>query len=326
MKVTKKNIAAIINKERKDIGKFIEDYGGLVFHEIEFNKIVSEVFNTESSYLIAINSKEQILGICPMHTTKKGPLKKTYSNPSIFEVPYGGWIFDGKQVTINQLLKVTRPSCNESLTYWSTLQIQEDIYKDNISGTQPRQTAIIDLSLAEENIWEDIIHSKRRNMIRKALKSGIKIKFFGPEGFDLYYPLMKETQKTVEKTKPQKFYKSILETYFKKKQAAVLMAESSGEFISGVILLGNKHVVHYWQGAGKRNVPNLGQGELLQWEVIKWAKQNGARYYDLCVVEKERLPNIARFKLGFSRTPVPFYYISRKPVTFKILNRLVKWF
>ncbi len=323
MKVIRKSIAVIENKERKEIDKFIKDNCGLVFHEIEFNRIVSDVFKTEFSYLIAINNKKKIIGICPLHTIKKGLLKLTYSNPAIFEVPFGGWVFDDTQITIKELMAHTRMSYNESLTYRSNIQIKEDIYKNNISNISPHQTAIIDLSLEKNGIWKNIIHSKRRNMIRKAEKLGIKIKIFGSECFELYYPLMKEThEKTGQKTNPAKFYKSILETYFEKRQATILLAESDGKFISGIILIGNQYVMHYWQGASKRELPNSGQGELLQWEAIKWSKQNGCHYYDLCVVEKERLPHIAKFKLGFSKSLVSFYHISRKPVTFKILNRI----
>jgi hypothetical protein len=330
MKIVRENINETKILKLEEMNQFIKLNRGLIFHEVEFNKIVSEVFNTKLSYLIALNSGDQIIGICPLHTIEKRLLKLTYSNPTIFEIPYGGWIFDGRLLAINQLLKQTKLSYNESLIYWSNIQIKEDIYKGNIVGAHHRQTAVIDLSLTEEDTWKAIIHSKRRNMIRKALKSAIKIKFYGSEGFDLYYPLMKETQKKIgEKTKPKKFYKIVLETYFKKKQTIILLAERNGEFISGIILIGNKYVMHYWQGASKMNVPNLGQGELLQWEAIKWSKQNGCNYYDLCVIEKERLPHIAKFKLGFSKKLVSFYYISKRPITFKVLNvlsRLGKWF
>jgi len=127
------------------------------------------------------------------------------------------------------------------------------------------------------------------------------------------------------KMKSKKYYENILKTYFRKNQAIILLAEKNGDILSGVILIGNKNVMHYWQGASKRNVENLGQGELLQWEAIKWAKENGSQYYDLCVVEKDRLPNIAKFKLGFSKDIKPFYNISIRPLTFRILNRMNKW-
>ena len=80
--------------------------------------------------------------------------------------------------------------------------------------------------------------------------------------------------------------------------------------------------MHYWQGASRAVAPRLGQNELLQWEAIKWAKRIGCEYYDLCVIEQKRLPNIAKFKLGFSKNIIPFYLLNIKPLGFKILSRL----
>jgi lipid II:glycine glycyltransferase (peptidoglycan interpeptide bridge formation enzyme) len=102
----------------------------------------------------------------------------------------------------------------------------------------------------------------------------------------------------------------------------VMIAEKDGEPLAGVVLLRNRYFCHYWLGAGKKSAENLGQGEILQWEAIKWAKQMGCQYYDMCVVESERLPNIARFKMGFSRTTVPFYCITRKRLGYRLGLRI----
>ena len=327
MKIIRKKFTEVDNKEILEIDELIENNFGLIFHETQFNRIVSESFNTELSYFVAYNNDNKIIGICPLHTIKKGLIKLTYSNPAIFEVPYGGWIFDKKQVKIQQLLKYTNPLYNESFTYWSNIQIKEDIYKGFFGQITPHQTAIVDLSLEEDTIWKNIIHSKRRNMIRKALKSEINIKSYSAEGFELYYPLMTDMHnKSGLKSKPKAYYRDIIDIYFKKKQAVILLAEKDNEVISGIILIGNKYIMHYWQGASKKGVPNLGQGELLQWEAIKWAKQIGCKYYDLCIVETERLPHIARFKLGFSKNIVPFYHLVKKLIIFRIMNRINKWF
>ena len=324
MRIFRKDISKIDEKQCKDINQFVEENNGLIFHETKFNEIVSGSFNTSLSYLLAyVNNK--LAGICPMHTIKNGILKLTYSNPAIFEVPYGGWVFDNKQVSIQHLLNQTNPALNEHLTYWSNIQIKEDSNEyDNLNFSY-HKTAVIDLSPDEDTIWKGVINSKRRNMIRKALKSGVKIRSYDAEGFKSYYPLMTDMHdKANLETKPVSYYENVMHNYFAKKQAAIFLAEINSEVMSGVILIGNKYIMHYWQGASRRVAPNLGQNELLQWEAIKWAKHNGGKYYDLCVVEQERLPHIARFKLGFSKNIVPFYHISKKPLGFRVLSKLQK--
>ena len=325
MKIYRNNIINIDTKQRINIENFTNNNRGLIFHEIRFNEIVSEVFNTKLSYLTASINKDQMIGFCPLHTIKKRLIKLSYSNPTNYGVPYGGWVFDNNEVGINELIKKSKLSFNESLIYRTNIDINEDSI--SIPNSSEYQTAIVDLSMDIEKIWEAIIHSKRRNMIRKAEKSGIKIEFFGPEGFKYLNPLIKETQKkSGGKALSEIFFKKILEDNYNKKKAIILIAKKDNEILSGIFLIGNKNMMHYWQGASKHEVKNLGQGELLQWEAIKWSKENGSRYYDLCVIERERLPHIARFKLGFSRQLVSFYSMTIKNLSFKLLNRMEKWF
>ena len=130
MKIIRKNIFEIDNKERIEIDKLIESNFGLIFHEVEFNRIVSESFTTELSYFIAYNDKNQMVGICPLHTIKKGLVKTTYSNPAIFEVPYGGWVFDKNEISISELINKMKVGLNETIIYSSNIQIDDSEYKN----------------------------------------------------------------------------------------------------------------------------------------------------------------------------------------------------
>lgn len=124
------------------------------------------------------------------------------------------------------------------------------------------------------------------------------------------------------KEPPLHYYEKILDNYYTIGKALLLIAFYEEEPLSGVIIVGNNNVVHYWQGASRNEAPNLGQGELLQWEAIKWAKNKGAQYYDLCVIEPDRLPRIAQFKMGFTKELIPFYCISKRNFFFKVINKL----
>ena len=64
----------------------------------------------------------------------------------------------------------------------------------------------------------------------------------------------------------------------------------------------------------------MGQNELIQWHVIQWLKTSGCRMYDMVGIEKERLPNIALFKMGFVGEMLPFEYIHFTPLR----NRLYR--
>jgi lipid II:glycine glycyltransferase (peptidoglycan interpeptide bridge formation enzyme) len=162
-------------------------------------------------------------------------------------------------------------------------------------------------------------------MVRKAQKNGVLVEKLDNLGLEDYFQLMTETyQRAGLEIKPKNYYSKVLEAYAPNRKAVVLLAKIHSNIISGVILLRNRHMCHYWLGANKKKEGNLGQGELLQWEAIKWAKENGSKYYDLCVVEHERLPQIARFKLGFAMRVVPFYLYRKKPLAYRILSKLLR--
>ena len=86
-------------------------------------------------------------------------------------------------------------------------------------------------------------------------------------------------------------------------------------------------MMHLWvAGKPKEIFENVPRQDLLVWETIKWSKENGSKYFDLCVVESGRLPNIARFKLGFSKKIVPFYLYTKRNLAYRVISRLRRCF
>jgi len=324
MKFVRKKLLDLSPITIKEIGTLLdENYSG-VFHEPDFHRIVEEIYNTEFSYNLVYNSRGRLIALCPLHAIRNGILSRTYSNPTIYEVPYGGWVYNRNEVSLLELFNQMKLFFNESLTYWSLPQVGNNDYPQ-IKHKKQFQTSIIDLEVSEDTIWRSSINSKRRNMIRKAQRNNILIEKLDYKKFEVYYKLMKETyQYAGLKIKPKEYYCKILETYVPNCRATIMLAKKDNAVISGLLLLRNKHICHYWLGATKKGTENLGQGELLQWKAIKWAKETGSRYYDLCVVEPERLSNIARFKLGFSKRIVPFYCISKRKIGYRIFTRILR--
>jgi lipid II:glycine glycyltransferase (peptidoglycan interpeptide bridge formation enzyme) len=320
MKVIRKSINEISELEKNQINTFIEQNNGLIFHETIFNEIVSETFDTNLAYFLAyLNSR--LVGICPVHSIKRGMLINTYSNNGNIEIPYGGWVFDNKFTNFNSLWNNLSMRLNESITYWSSFMME---IPDKLKRKGKKfQTGLINLNNSEKEIFDEVIHSKRRNMIRKAEKSGIKIKKYGIEGLSIYFNLMHDTYKKANLIEsPFNYYEKIFNAYCSTGNVLLIIATLEEKPLAGIIIVGNKNVIHYWQGASISGAPNLGQGELLQWEAIKWAKNHHAKYYDLCVIEMERLPKIAKYKMGFSKKLVPFYCYRKRSFYYAVFNRL----
>lgn len=294
----------------------INDCNGSIFHEIDLNKIVSDNFKSELYYFV--NDPNNINCCTPIHITKdKFGIKRYNCNP-LGDIPYGGFV--GKGLIDLEALSI---GPFESLKYLGFPYVEDIIHKANgnlIKG----ETNMVDLSLDEDIIFSSVIHSKRRNMIRKASKSGISTKsFFTEEGLKEFWPILDELHKKLGYTNfTYNYYNKIVKNYGSKEQAFVIMAYKNERPISGVFIIGNKNYMHYYKGAGDFGIKNEGQGELLQWEAIKLSKSIGAKYYDLCNLDKDKLPAIYRFKTGISQQIIPYNKFTKNSIGYKILNKI----
>ncbi len=322
MRIVRKRLCDLSSNDIEEIGSFLNSHLSTVFHEPDFNKIVEEAFNTEFSYYLAYNDKGELIALCPQHSIKNGILTRTYSNPAIYEVPYGGWIYDITKVSFPKLINQKRISFNESLTYWSIPQIVNDDYKE-LQQKRIFQTAIIDLNLSEDAIFDNCLSANKRSRIRRAMRKGVCVKMGGIEYFEEFYKTFIAMKGKTGLTKyPKEYYQKIIEHYSHTNKCKIFLSEINHTLLSGIVTIGNKYLIHYWLGGMLDINKNLYQNDYIHWEAIKWAKESGSRYYDLCVVEPERLPNIARFKLGFSKRIVPFYCITKRKIGYRAISRI----
>jgi hypothetical protein len=326
MKVIRKHLSEFSEKEKTGIDIFIEQHGGLVFHEFYFNKITSEVFKTYCFYYIAI-IKNEIVGICPVHVIKHGVLKLLFSNMSSHEIPYGGWVFNEIKTSILSLIKSTKINFNESLFYSSNIQLTNNSYElIRISRIKKLNTVILDLSTSIDDLFNKMIPSKHRNKIRRAQKLGITVEIIPFTKIDEFISLSEELKKRTGLSGGlPEFYTRIMDHYNSKGKIVCLASRYKNQFISSMILIANKNYTIAWVAGRKIELPNnLYQNELLWWESIVWAKKFGSRYLDLCGLDELKLPHLARIKLSFTKEIVPLYFITKKTFYFRIINKIQK--
>lgn len=304
------------------IHQTIQSYNGLVFHHPALHSIVMQNFHCVCYYYFAYLNDEPV-GFCPCYPLQSKRLTLLHSNPTHFDLPYGGWVFNEKKITYPELLHAMPARFNQMISLWVNPLLDFPLNEVSQFKNQEFLTGFVPLHLSSEEIYNIHIDSKRRNMIRKAEKNGIIVKEGGFNLFDEFSVLLKNMwQKAGMPYKPLSFYADVLHSGSEAIKSRIFIAYKLDNPVAGVFLLGNQNCIHYWLGATSEVVENDGQGELLQWHAIQWAKSQGAKYYDLCVIEPGRLPQIAKFKSGFTKQVVPFYNIALRPLSYRVLNRL----
>ncbi|MGJ0302820.1 GNAT family N-acetyltransferase [Aliarcobacter cryaerophilus] len=166
----------------------------------------------------------------------------------------------------------------------------------------PFGSYIVDLSLDEETLWKNI-HSKHKNVIKRAIKNSVTVKF-GNEIFDDAY-------KTIADTLSRNHMSMI-----NKDKLIQLFRTNENNFLIGcsyldnkpqgavIIIYDNQKGYYFWGGTSEEL--SLGANNLLHWEVIKRLKSLGVKYYDFVGArintQDQRLLGIQRFKSRFGST------------------------
>lgn len=311
------NIKKVYSNQFNIIEEFLYNNFSAPTHWPDWNLVVSKFFDTNFYYLVACD-KLNILGICPIHKVKNKIIKRYYSGQFKY-IPYGGWLLNNRA---KKYPKFGFYSLSSMYQIFS-LPFLSEFYPQNISKINYNEfkTLIIDLRNEIQNIWEKSIDSKRRNMIRKAEKNGIKIEIknsFDKLFYEIYYQACIRNNLN---HLPYEFFIE-LEKNSKNIKLAIFNGYYNSRLVSNIVVVYDKNYSLYWLGNKTENFPNLGINELLQWEAIKFVKNAGCRFYDLCYIEKERLPNIYEFKKGFSKREEVVPLIIYKSIFFKILNKI----
>jgi len=290
-------------------------------HWPDWNIVVSRYFQTNFFYFAAYKGKE-LLGICPVHEVNDGWNSLLYSGQFHY-IPYGGWIFNNCENFDFRFLSL---EYRQMFSGFSLPLIPD--FKASYSGKKiiKYYTLLIDLQKDEKEIWENELNYRRRRGIRKAERNMIQIvEASSGDFFEMFYSLY---QKAQERNKllvlPKDFFIELLRSSTNI-HYDLLLALKAEEAISALAVAYDKNFAFFWLGMSVEHAPQFGQGELLQWEAIKKAKALGCRYYDLCYIERERLPNIYEFKKGFSRNEVEISYFNIRPFVYRIFNRLHRW-
>lgn len=195
---------------------------------------------------------------------------------------------------------------------------------------QPQKTLLINLELTESEILK-AMHQKTRYNIRLAGKKGVVVKeaiinLNDKEGaekdFNDFWRLMKQTSKRDNfKIHDFSHYRNLIlegNNFIR-----LFFAEYQGQRIATAMFSFFGDKVTYLHGASSSEFKALMAPYLLQFQVIKEAKNQGFRYYDFYGIDEKKWPGVTRFKLGFGGFVYEYagtYDLVFKPFWYYIYN------
>lgn len=144
-------------------------------------------------------------------------------------------------------------------------------------------TITLDISDNLDNILTNL-PQKGRYAIKRAERDGVTIKRINSseENCKIMYNLLSETAKGQFGIRNYEYFKTFWQRFESANLGQLFFAYYDNQIVAGAyaIALGQKST--YKDGASIRKRNAYGASHLLQWEVIKWAKEKGSLLHDFC--------------------------------------------
>ena len=258
-----------------------------------------------------------------------GKLGKHQLFDAVTPYGYGGWLIEGEEGKDKLYKEYSRWCRNNNIVcefvryhpVLNNVYYTSDFYEVIPLGP----TVSMDIS-SQQVIWKNLT-SKNRNMIRKAMKSGIKI--YNGNYPEIYSKFREIYNATMDKDCAEQyyyfnkeFYQSILEDLSKNVQ--VFYAELEGKIIAAsIILFANKKVNYHLSGSVKE-YQHLAPTNLLLYEVALWASESGYKTFHLGGGVGAHEDSLYKFKKAFFRDESCTFHVGKKIYNQVIYEKLVE--
>jgi len=172
-----------------------------------------------------------------------------------------------------------------------------------------KTTLMVDLSLPEKELLARM-KGKTRYNVRLAARKGVEVtepEF--EEGWETFYEWMRATSERKAGyvlRRSRDYLYSVMRYMYDAGRGRLFFAEHEGTPLAGMYVFAFGEKYWYMYGALSEKKRNFKPNYLLQWEVMRWAKQRGLTHYDMVGVpkledldESNSLWSVYKFKEGF---------------------------
>jgi len=236
----------------------------------------------------------QLVGIYPIFIQKRGIFNLAFSPPSQSYLLYLGPVIRGfdtlKQDKKESLLVDIQEAVNNFL--FSELDckyirirsspgiIDSRFFTWTGFTVDPQYTYRINLSGGTETVWNNF-DRKLRVDINKAIREKVEIKLGDFDDLLALSELLSQRFRD-QGFKAHDYRDYLIDLYneFHPEHFKIFVAHFNGERVGGMISLCFKRIMYLWIGVPKSRITGISPNDLVQWEAIQWACNNGFEFYE----------------------------------------------
>jgi peptidoglycan pentaglycine glycine transferase (the first glycine) len=202
----------------------------------------------------------------------------------------------------------------------------------SVAPVQPQRTIMLDLAPTEETLLAQMKEKWRYN-VRLAARKGVTVRVAETSAdVAAWYHLLQTTgERDQFGIHSLNYYLDAWHIFAPHNQVRLLLAEYDGQLLAGIFVGLFARQAIYLYGASSNEQRQLMPNYLLQWEAIRWARQQGAHVYDFWGIpatdaEDEAMAGVYRFKRGWGGRIVQFsgcYEVVYRPLAMNIARRFM---
>jgi lipid II:glycine glycyltransferase (peptidoglycan interpeptide bridge formation enzyme) len=213
--------------------------------------------------------------------------------------------------------------------------VSDTLLADGLVSAPPvqmRSTIWVDLTADNDEMLARQKQKTRYN-IRLAERKGVEVRSGTPADLPSWYRIYEVTsRRDTFSIHGLDYYRTVLDILQPAGLADLLLAYHDGDLLAGIIVFAFGHEAQYMYGASSNEKRNLMAPYLLQWQGMQWAKDRGARVYDLWGIpdrleESEDLWGVYRHKRGYGGEIVRYigaFDLVRAPLQHMALERVAR--
>ena len=297
-----------MNGENK-FGEFFTNNEHLIFHTLSYKKFIEQAFDCKYSLLAAVENDE-VKTILPV----VGVRSQLFGNKIISSayIEYGS--FAGDENCVNEIVDFLNKKYSENNNY---LEIRGGLEKFDLILSKNQKLIkknlykrfVLKLG-TEEETWGNIQKSKRK-AVKKALRNeSLEIKEVLLSDLNSFYKLYCQNMRSFGSPPyGKKYFYSFYRNIVNNNLGKIYGSYYQGKLVSALLGFHYQDRVHILIAVSNPKYQEFRTNDAVHWEFIRWACNNGYKYFDFGRVREESGQFEYKQKWGPELMELPSYFL-----------------
>jgi len=291
---------SLLDKELHEWNSYVDrNPAASIYHRAEWREIIQQTYGHEGYYFLARDSAGDIVGVLPLIR-----LKSRLFGDLLVSMPYfktGGAVADHPSVEQQLMQAANDHAATLNIEH---IEYRDDILREGFPVRSEKVNMILSLPGSRDELWNSF-SSKLRAQVRRPLRENPEILFGGKKHLNDFYAVYARNMRDLGSPAHSKqFIRNIMSSF--PDRSWIICLRLNNRPIAAGFLISHSDTLEIPLASTVRDVNHLSMNMLLYWEVLKFAVENGFRYFNFGRSSKDA--GTFRFKQQWGAKPRQLYW------------------